>query len=297
MLKIQLDELETFNIVVKSENFSDAANTLGITPSVVSRTIKKLEHKINASLFNRTTRKNQLTQEGEWLYQYSRSIVTQTETIESYFNDQNKAPYGNLVIDAATPFSLHAIAPLIPAFQKKFPDINVILQSTESNIDLIHNKVDIAIRIGNLEDSTLKAKKLGQTTRKLYASPDYLQKNGIPKSARDLHNHLCLSFSAPEKLNIWPIQDVNGQPIHVVSSLQADNGETIKQLAIKGAGIACLSSFMTKDDVNKGLLVSVLEKQLSVQHIPIYAVYYAEKEVNKRVRSFLTYLSEHINLT
>jgi DNA-binding transcriptional LysR family regulator len=295
MLKIQLDELEIFNVVVQSDNFSDAANTLNVTSSVVSRTIKKLEHKLDTSLFNRTTRKIHLTQEGERLHQYALSITVQAQAIETYFNNKDKAPEGELIIDAATPFVLHAISPLIPAFQIQYPGINVNLQSTESNIDLIHNKVDVAIRLGKLEDSTLKAKKLGEATRKLYASPHYIEQYGIPTTASDLSEHICLAFSAPERLNTWPICDSQGQLIAINSCLKADNGETIKQLAIEGAGIACLSSFTTQEDVRLGRLVPILKDRLRKQTVPIYAVFYAENEVNNRVRCFLDFVAEHIN--
>jgi len=295
MLKIQLDELEVFNAVVRADNFSHAANTLGITSSVVSRTIKKLEHKLAVSLFNRTTRKIQLTQEGQKLYQYSRHMLVQATEVEAYFENKHKAPLGDLVIDGATPFILHAISPLMPAFQQKYPGINVRLQSTESNIDLIHNKVDVAIRIGKLQDSSLKAKLLGHTVRKLYASPGYIQEYGQPRSGEDITNHNCLAFSAPKVLNTWPVLDANGQEISIVPGIQADSGETIKRLAVEGAGIACLSSFMVKQEVEKGELVPLLADKLVPQRMPIYAVFYGEKEVSLRLRCFLTYLSEHID--
>lgn len=297
MIKIQIDELEIFNAVVQSNNFSDAALSLGITSSVVSRTIKKLEHKLDATLFNRTTRKMQLTQEGEWLYRKSKSTIIHAQVIEGYFSDKNKAPEGRIIVDAATPFALHAISPIIPAFQHQFPHIKVVLKSTESNIDLIHNKVDVAIRIGKLEDSSLRAKKLGDASRKLYASPEYLKANGTPTKPDDLANHQCIAFSSPEKLNTWPLTNTQGYAITIESDLQADNGETIKQLAINGAGIVCLSSFTAKEDVRIGRLKPILESHINKHQIPIYAVYYTENEVTKRVRCFLDYVAENVSFS
>ena len=116
MLKIQLEELEIFITVVDSGNFSKAANVLGITSSVVSRTIKKLENKLATTLFNRTTRKVHLTQEGEWLYNNAYKMIVQANNIESYLGDKQREPKGKLIIDAATPFSIHAIGPLIAGF-------------------------------------------------------------------------------------------------------------------------------------------------------------------------------------
>jgi len=297
MLKIQIDELEVFTIVVNSSSFSEAASSLGLSSSVVSRTIKKLEQKLDTTLFNRTTRKIRLTLEGEWLFQHAKSITTKSEGIESYFADKNKKPKGHITVDAATPFALHAIAPLLPEFHIQYPDLVVALQSTESNIDLINHKVDIAIRIGSLDDSTLKARKLGESIRKLYAAPTYLARYGTPQSSDDLREHTCLAFSKPEQLNIWPIKDSNEELITVKSKALVDNGEMLKQLAIQGYGIACISSFTAKEDVKLGRLVLVLEDEIIKKPIPIYAVYYSEKEVNSRLRCFIDYLCEHICLS
>jgi DNA-binding transcriptional LysR family regulator len=294
MLKIQIDELEIFTTVVNSENFSEAALLLGLSSSVVSRTIKKLEKKLDTSLFSRTTRKIRLTQEGEWLFQHAKSITATSESIESYFTDKNKTPTGQITIDAATPFALHAIAPLLPKFHAQYPSLTVYLQSTESKVDLINHKVDIAIRIGSLNDSTLKARKLGESKRKLYAAPSYLERNGTPQTPDDIRNHTCLAFSKPEHLNTWPIKDSDGELITVNSRALADNGDLIKQLAIQAYGIACISSFTAKDDVAQGRLVSLLEEHVINKPIPIYAVFYSEKEVNNRIRCFLDYLCEHV---
>lgn len=294
MLRIQIDELEIFTTVVISDNFSEAALLLGLSSSVVSRTIKKLEQKLNTTLFNRTTRKIRLTQEGEWLFQHAKSITAQTESIESYFTDKNKTPKGKITINAATPFALHAIAPLLAKFHRQFPGLTIDLQSTESNVDLINHKVDIAIRIGSLNDSTLKSRKLGESERKLYAAPSYLAGYGTPLTPDDIKSHTCLAFSEPEHLNTWPIKDSNGALITINSRALADNGELIKQLAIQGNGIACISSFTAKNDVEQGRLVPLLEEYVIKKPIPIYAVFYSEKEVNGRIRCFLDYLCEHV---
>jgi len=296
MLKIQIEELEMLVATVNCGNFSKAAEELGVTASVVSRTIKKLENKLNTTLFNRTTRKTQLTQEGQWLFNEASAMIAQGQRVESQLGERTAAPAGRLVVDAATPFSLHAIAPLIAGFNQEYPDVTVIMTSTESNIDLIERKVDIAIRIGHLTDSTLKARKLGETSRQLYASPSYIDKYGLPKSPSDLKQHNCLGFVKPDRLNVWPLQDKNKNAIHIVPKTYADNGETLRQLAIQGCGIACLSRFTVNADVQAGHLRPILESDIQPESIPIYAVFYSDNEVNPRMRCFLDYISEHIVL-
>lgn len=296
VLKIQLDEIEVFVSAVDLGNYVSAANALNITSSVVSRTIKKLERKLNTTLFNRTTRKIYLTQEGQWLYDNINSVIAQVQSVESYFNDETRQPAGKLIIDAATPFTLHAIGPLIAGFNQLYPDITITLQSSESRIDLIDHGVDVAIRIGELEDSSLRAKKLGDCFRQIYAAPKYINIYGYPKKASQLKQHACLGFSQEDVLNTWPLADGSEKKMKITPRILADSGETLRQLAIKGCGVVCISSFTAKDDVLAGNLVPVLEKQTIKIPIPVYAVFYAKAGINRRLRCFLDYVSENIRL-
>lgn len=296
MVKTEVQELEIFVAVVKHGNFSNAAEELQIAASVVSRSIQKLERKLKVKIFNRTTRKMNLTQEGEWLYLQAADIINKVADVENYLSNAHESPQGTIRIDAATPFALHAIAPVIPGFKKRFENINVILTSSEAIIDLIDRNVDVAIRIGDLRDSTLKARKLGDSYRKVYASPEYLKTHGKISKASDLVQHTCLGFLKPEKLNTWPVFTESGEWLKVRPDVVADSGETLKQLAIQGCGLACISSFTAEQDVQAGKLVCVLEEATRLVAIPIYAVFYSDNETNLRVRSFLDYLVEHIHL-
>jgi len=296
MLKIQLEELETFVAVAKSGNFSNAADVLNITSSVVSRTIKKLEQKLQTTLFNRTTRKVIITQEGVWLLKNANEILEKTNNIENYLGEKGRHPSGRLVIDGAAPFILHAISPLIANFNELYPDISLVMHSNESNIDLIDRKVDVAIRIGELEDSTLKARKLGECFRRIYASPGYILNKGSPINSSQLDKHTCLGFIKPEKLNTWPVSNDDEKMIKIIPNIVADNGETLRQLAINDCGIACLSSFTVKEDVAEGRLVPLLDQQIINHPIPIYAVFYSDNAINKRLHCFLDFISKHISL-
>ncbi|WDE12003.1 LysR family transcriptional regulator [Thalassomonas haliotis] len=296
MINTQVQELEIFVAVVKHRHFSKAAEEMDIAASVVSRSIQKLESKLKVKIFNRTTRKISLTQEGEWLYQQSVEIINKVADVENYLTKVNEHPQGTIRLDAATPFILHAVAPLIPGFKAQFKQIDLVLTSSESIVDLIERNIDIAIRIGELNDSTLKARKLGNSYRKIYASPDYLQRHAQIKRVEDLADHACLGFVKPDKLNSWPLVTASGDWLKVQPEVIADSGETLKQLAIQGYGLACLSSFTAEQDVLAGKLVCVLEQETQRIPIPIYAVFYSDNEMNVRLRNFLDYLIKHIYL-
>jgi len=296
MLNIELYELEIFAALVKYGSFSKASDELSIATSGVSRTIKKLETKLNVKIFNRTTRKMNLTQEGEWLWEQAVDIINQAHSVERHLSKANEIPQGIIRVDAATPFTLHAIAPVIPGFKKKFSQIKIILTSSESIVDLIERNVDVAIRIGELSDSTLRARKLGDCHRMVYASPGYLEKSAPILEVSDLTQHVCLGFMNPEKLNTWPLYDSEGEWLKVHPEVIADSGETLKQLAIEGCGVTCLSSFAAEQDVRDGKLVCVLEHATERVLIPVYAVFYSDNEMNIRLRSFLDYLVEHVFL-
>lgn len=296
MINIELHSLQIFVAVVKQESFVRAADELDIAASVVSRSIQKLEKSLQVRLFNRTTRKINLTQEGEWLFSQAREIMQRTLTIENHFNQLSQQPQGILRIDAATPFTLHAIAPLMAGFKQRYPALSVVLTSSEANVDLIAKNVDVTVRIGQLSDSSLRARKLGECYRKIYASPQYLARHGPIEKVVDLDRQVCLGFAKPEKLNVWPLRsndEIKGYKIK--PQFIADSGETLKQLAIQGSGVVCLSSFTVRKEVAQGELVPILDKQLVKIAIPVYAVFYSDTEMNNRLRCLLDYLVQYID--
>ncbi|MEH6402701.1 MAG: LysR family transcriptional regulator [Sneathiella sp.] len=294
MINTEIQELEIFVAVVKHGNFSKASEELSIAASVVSRSVKKLEDKLKVTLFNRTTRKINLTQEGEWLFQHAIEILQKVSTVENHLKKAQERPQGTLRIDAASAFTLHAIAPIIAGFNQKFDQIDIVLTSTDSVIDLIERNIDVAIRIGELSDSTLKAKKIGNCYRKIYASPEYIKTHEPISKVSDVSSHICLGFTKPDKLNTWPVVTQTGGYLEVIPEIEADSGETIKQLAIHGSGLACISSFTADQDVQDGRLVCVLKEETQPIPIPVNAVFYSDNETSGRVRCFLDFLAEHV---
>ena len=290
---MKIEELKILIAVAESGSFAGAADKLNVAPSAISRGIKNLERQLNTTLFNRTTRKNLITSEGLWLLERARETITNIGEIRSHFTDESVEPEGRLTIDAATPFALHFIAPMISTFTQRYPKIEIVLESNEAVTDLIAQKVDIAIRVGPLKDSTLKAKKIGDSHRGLYASPAYVDQYGYPSSVDELNEHKCLGFTEPASLNIWPIKSKGGQLYEAMPCMLSNSGETLKQLAILGNGIICVSKFTVQKELRSGELVPILTRQIEQKSIPIYAVFYSQQNVGNHIRMFIDFLEEY----
>ncbi|MBZ6071822.1 LysR substrate-binding domain-containing protein [Aeromonas schubertii] len=289
-MKIHSDELMQFVAVVEAGSFRQAADNLGIDNSALSRGVKRLEQKLSTVLLNRTTRRLGLTEEGAWLYQKALTIIAEMAEVEGTLLMRREQPEGILRVDAATPFILHQLVPLIGRFRQRYPRIELQLHSSEGFINLMERRVDVAIRIGELEDSSLRAMPLGRTRIRLLASPDYLARCGVPGAVTDLEQHTLLGFIAPDHLNHWPLRSALGDRLPVTPGLRASSGETLRQLALAGEGIVCLSDFMTGEDRASGALVEVLASANSGASRPINAVFYSDAQRDPRLRVWLDFL-------
>ncbi|MGS1864623.1 LysR family transcriptional regulator [Klebsiella michiganensis] len=288
------EEIAIFVAVVESGSFSRAAEQLGQANSAVSRAVKKLESKLGVSLLNRTTRQLSLTEEGERYFRRMQVVLQEMAAAENELLESRTTPRGLLRVDAATPVILHFLMPLIRPFRERYPEMNLTLVSSETFINLIERKVDVAIRAGTLTDSSLRAKPLFNSYRKIIASPDYLARHGTPQSVAELKHHQCLGFSEPVSLNTWPISCCDGQLLEIESEISSNSGETLKQLCLAGNGIACLSDYMVDKELAEGAFVELLaDKRLPIE-MPFSAVYYSDRAVSTRIRAFIDFLSEHV---
>ncbi|WP_417357406.1 LysR substrate-binding domain-containing protein [Gallaecimonas pentaromativorans] len=290
-MKATLDEMQVFIAVVDCGSISAAAERLEQTVSATSRTLARLEEKLGTTLLRRTTRRLSLTEEGRDYLARVRDIISSVQASEEMLAIRRSKPAGLLRVDAATPFMLHVIAPLVAGYRRQYPEVELELNSNEGIIDLLERRTDVAIRIGELKDSTLHAKAIGQSQVRILASPDYLAKAGTPRQVSELAGHPLLGFSQPEHLNDWPLLDARGQRLHVRPAIRASSGETVRQLALNGGGICCLSDFMTANDRKAGRLVSLFDEQTLSQRQSINAVYYRNTAVSARISSFIAYLA------
>ena len=292
-MKSTIEELQAFTVIVDSGSIIKAAERLDQTASGVSRALQRLESKLNVTLLERTTRKIKLTQEGQLFLAKTRRILNDLSEAEDSLLKLDADTSGLVRVDSAISFILHMIVPLIPEFNARYPHIQIELVNHDQVIDLLEHKADVAIRFGKLNDSSLHAKLIYKSRLCLVASPEYLQQHGRPQNADELTAHALLGFSQITHMNTWPIQ-VAWKPLTIRPNIKASNGETLRELAIHGMGIACLSIFMLEKDIAEGRLVQLLDDQIEPHEQLIHAVYYQQEHLPKRVRLFIEYLAEKL---
>lgn len=290
-MKTTLDELLAFRTVVDTGSISAAADHLEQTSSGISRALSRLEQKLNTTLMRRTTRRLELSDEGRLFLARAREILLSVEAAEDELACRQLKPAGKLRVNAASPFILHVLVPLVNDFRAAYPDIALELHSGDNIVDLIEHRADVAVRIGTLRDSTLHARPLASFRLRLYASPTYLKRAGRPTRVADLEQHTLLGFTQPESLNTWPLRHPEGDGMAITPDIAASSGETVRQLALAGAGIACLSDFMTEADRARGDLVQVLMRDTLELRQPVHAVYYRNTELASRIRCFVDFLA------
>jgi DNA-binding transcriptional LysR family regulator len=293
-MKTTLDELQAFIAVVDTGSVTAAADRLAQTVSGISRALARLEKKLETTLLRRTTRRIELTEEGRAFLAHARAILGALDAAEEQMALRRQQPAGRLRVNAATPFMLHAVVPLVPAFRAAYPQIELELDTDELNIDLLERSTDVAIRIGRLRDSTLHARPLGTSRLRVLASPAYLEQHGRPRSPAALAQHQLLGFTQPESLNRWPLRGAHGDEWPIAPTLTASSGETLRRLALEGAGIVCLADFMTAGDRTSGALVQLLARDTADVRQPISAVYYRNTALAARVACFLDFLAARL---
>ncbi|MGP8306002.1 LysR substrate-binding domain-containing protein [Vibrio sp. YIC-376] len=288
------DDLEILLAVVDSGGFSAAAEVLDIQLARVSRAVSKIEKQLGVSILNRTTRRVELTDEGRQFVASVRIGLAQLQKAEEEIISRGELPKGTLRVDAASPFIFHQLVPLVQGFKDSYPDIQLELTSNEGFVDLIEKRTDLAIRIGKLTDSTLHARPLGKSPLYIVASPDYISRRGIPKLTADLAQYETIGFSSPKILNHWPLKGFDVLKPTFTSS----NGETVRQLVLAGNGIACLSGFMVKKDIEEGRLIPLLESEqfADIGREQVNAVYYKSSSVSRRISAFIDFIQPRLSL-
>lgn len=293
-MKSTLDELAVLAAIVDAGSITAAAEQLGQAVSAVSRALSRLEQKLGTTLMRRSTRRLELTEEGQFFLARARKVLASVEEAEEQLALRRDQPAGRLRINAASPFMLHVLVPLIGGFRERFPQIELELNSSDQIIDLLEQRTDVALRIGTLADSSLHARPLGSFRLRVLASPAYLAAHGRPTKVEQLSGHGLLGFTAPESLNTWPLRWSGGEGYPISATLSASSGETLRQLALAGQGLVTLSDFMTTQDRADGTLVQVLAPHTVDTRQPVHAVYYRNTALASRISCFLDYLSERM---
>ncbi|MBJ2154182.1 LysR substrate-binding domain-containing protein [Variovorax sp. IB41] len=284
-------EMEAFVQVVESGGFSAAARLLDMTPSAISKLVARLELRLGIQLVHRSTRKLQLTPEGLHFYERSTRVLADMDEAERCAA-AGAAPRGRVSINASVSFGHHKLVPLVPRLLEMHPEITLDIALTDRIVDLMDERADIAIRWGQLPSSDLVARRLGETSQAIVASPAYLKKYGTPHTPQELEAHNRLGWSYRRNTPDWPLR-VDGRmvAIPVAGPVRAGDGETLRQLAIAGAGVARLSLYHIQHDIDAGRLVPLLEEFNPGEAEPIHAVYIGKAgTLPTRVRAVLDFL-------
>ncbi|WP_298396892.1 LysR family transcriptional regulator [Sphingobium sp.] len=286
-------DVETFLTVAGEGSFAAAAKILRLTPSAVSRSIARLEERLGVALVRRTTRSLALTRAGITYRDRMAVIVTDMIELEMGLNEAGQGPRGLLRINASPSFGNECLIPILPRFAERHPAITVDLTLTDAIVDLVEERADIAIRIGPLRDTRLRAKKLGHSRMMLVASPDYLARRGVPQTPDDLDDHDCLRFSFRRSVDSWPFR-INGRRVQrpVEGRFFGNSGEVVRQMAVAGCGIARHGRFHVASDIKAGRLVEILADYDVGDGEDIHALYAAEDRSAARIRAFLDFLDE-----
>jgi DNA-binding transcriptional LysR family regulator len=294
----RLRETEIFVRVVAAGSFSAAARALRMTPSAVSKLIARLEDRLGARLVARSTRKLQLTPEGAAFYERGVAILDDMDAAEREAA-AGARPRGRLRVNLNVAFARHVVLPLIPDFLARYPEITIDITVSDRVVDLLEERADVAIRIGPLRESRLIARKLGESRNVIVGSPAYLARHGAPRTPKDLAGHNCLGFCFTRHVSGWPLLDEVGGVVTIppVGNTQVSDGETMRELALAGLGIARLSAFHVDADIAAGRLVPVLDAYNPGDVEPVNAIFVSQGgHLPARVRVFLDYLAETVSL-
>ncbi len=286
-------EMRAFVRSVELGGFSAAARDLDLTPSALSKLVTRLEDRLGVRLMNRTTRKLALTAEGDAYFNSAKRILIDIEEAEEEVTRFSNSPKGLLRVNTGVAFGLHQLAPALPRFLERYPEMEIDININDRVIDLVEEGVDVAIRSGVLRDSSLTARKICDMQRVICASPAYLKKHGTPRSQQDLLNHNCISISAAPQLRRWPFTTRSGiETIEVKGNVSANNAETLLQLAATGVGIIRLADVIVSDGIRAGWLTPILTDVHHREPLPLSALYLPGKHKSPRVAAFVSFLVE-----
>ncbi|MCK1712410.1 MULTISPECIES: LysR family transcriptional regulator [unclassified Bradyrhizobium] len=291
-------EMEVFVGVVDLGGFTQAARKLRLTPSGVSKLISRLEVRLGTRLINRTTRKLTLTEEGQAFYQHAVRILAEMEEAEREAAS-GAAPRGRLTVNSNIPFGMLHVMPLIPRFLEQHPDVTLDLVLTDTLIDLMQERADVAIRVGPLRASRLVARKLGTSRMVVVGAPDYLTRFGTPRTPADLSDHRGIGWTFPRSIRAWPFK--RGERTEEAApppAARASDGEAARRLTLGGVGLARLALFHIGPDIEAGRLVPVLQSYNPGDREDIHAVYVGHSApLPARVRAFIDFLAEHVRVS
>ncbi len=287
----KLQSMRAFSRIVTSGSYAEAARQLGLTRSAVSKAVSELEHQLGARLLDRTTRRVTPTEAGRVYYDRIAGILADVEETEAAVSRLHDEPKGLLRVNAPMSFGTMYLSSAIADFMVAYPDLRIEAIMNDRFIDPLEEGVDVTIRIGVLQDSSLIARRLSPARRVLVASPRYLHLHGVPRVLDDLATHRVLNFghaSGPQRWQLQADGDVVSVPVNAV--LCSNNGDVLRAAAVNGNGITLLPTFLVGPDIAAGRLSAVLPDHPPVG-LGIYALYAPNRYLAAKTRVFVDFLS------
>lgn len=290
----RLLSMEVFVATVESGSFTAAAHAFRITPAMVSKHISALESRLGATLLARTTRTQKLTEIGEKYYENCKRILGQIVDAEAGAEAMGSNPKGQLRVSASLWFGSLTLAPVVCDYLRLYPEVNVELSLTDRYVDIVEEGFDVAIRIGELKDSTLIARKLAMFEVAVCASPEYIAQRGLPRTPEDLLLHQCLGFTNWHSQGGWRLmQKQLGGKAGPAPRFESDNGQALRTAAVKGLGIIMMPKELLRVDIEAGRLVELLQPHVPPPR-PIQAVYPKERQLAPKLTSFVNFLVQRL---
>lgn len=289
-----IDGLRLLVAAVETGSFSGAAGRLGLSPKLASKYIAELEARLGTQLLHRTTRRLGLTAAGEQLMQTLPSWLEQLDEMTAALREERRGLSGTIRLSASVTHGELFLVPLLRRFRSAHPDLTIDLRLSDRYVDLAAEGIDLAIRIGRLEDSALVARKLGQIGLMLVASPAYLDRAGRPMTLADLASHACIRDTNLRGDGAWPlVEDGTLHRVPVAGRFLVNSARAARDLAVLGEGIAFCPDYVVQLSLAEGLLEHVLP-QVRGPQLDIHAVHLAQRKLARRTRALLDYLAQNL---
>ncbi|HDR9544481.1 TPA: LysR family transcriptional regulator [Burkholderia stabilis] len=289
----RLRAMRIFVQIVDTGNFSGAAESLGIPAATVTLAVKDLEKTLGVRLLNRTTRSSSLTQDGATYYKVCTRVLAELDEAEALFHDRVNRPQGRLRIDVPPSVGYRILIPNLPKFRDAYPDIQLSIGMSDRPVDLIQDAVDLAIRVGRLEDSSLIARQLGSFEFVICGSPNYFAKNPPPQTLADLSRHQGVRYFSTQtgRQVDWTLEiDGESRALDLIDSVAVNDADAYLQCGLHGLGLIMAPRFMAEPHLAKGELIEVLSG-LEPKHMPVSVVYLQDTTRSPRIRSFVDWVA------
>ena len=291
-----LSDIAVFVQVVRDGSFTKASDRLELSRSVVSKYVTRLEERLGARLLNRTTRRLSLTEAGRVFYERSRRGLEEIEEAETEVSRLQGEARGLLRVNSPMSFGILHVAPLLPEFLAENPEVSVDMNLDDRKVDVIEEGFDVSIRITDLPDSSLVARRLGPCRHAIVAAPAYLEKHGVPRTPDDLRDHNIIAYQYQESATDWHFltEDKEQITVPVSGSIQMNNSLALREALLGGIGITRTPTFVVGEDIAAGKLVSLLPNYQTLE-VSIYLVYPQRRHLSPKVRAFVDFVAARIS--